>query len=208
MPGRRVRAPPSHASETAAPATAARITDRLMARRRGRTRRSRRWRRGVPRHAGRPEEQPEPEHAAGEQDDVLARDRQEVVEARPSEARLQRGREPVVITEEHSFEDGAPFSRKTGRGGAAEPAPEAVGGPAEPAPAPDEAPVVEPSGRRECPDGAGTPRSSKPFDGPRGKRTTARRLTREPWGGARPRGSSSWTRSSILRPVEAPHARG
>ena len=42
-------------------------------------------------------------------------------------------------------------------------------------------------------------RSSKPFDGPRGSRTTASRLTRAPWGGARPSGSSSWTSSSTRR---------
>src|SRR5579884_45297 len=44
-------------------------------------------------------------------------------------------------------------------------------------------------------------RSSKPFDGPRGARTTASTLSSAPWGGERPSGSWSWARSP---PTSAP----
>ena len=97
----------------------------------------------MPRRARRAEQDAEAQHAAREEDDVLSRDRQQVVEPRPPEARLERGREPVVVPEQHAFEDRAPFSRETGRRGAAQPAADPVGDPAEPAPSPDDVPLVD-----------------------------------------------------------------
>ena len=83
------------------------------------------------------------------------------------------GREPVVVAEQHAFEDRAPFSRETGCRGAARASAGAGRRPRRARRVGRRRATRRRAGRRGYPAGGGSVRSSKPFVGPRGRRTTA-----------------------------------
>jgi len=55
------------------------------------------------------------EHAAREQDDVLARDRQQVIEPGAAEGLLVAVGQAAVVSEQYSFDERATFSGQAGR---------------------------------------------------------------------------------------------
>ena len=83
------------------------------------------------------------ERAGGNEDDVLAADREDVVEPRGAKVAAQAVRERRVVAEDDAFEDRAPFSRHTGRNRAGERGSQPVGKPAEAAAAAEDAPRVD-----------------------------------------------------------------
>ena len=83
----------------------------------------------------------EPEDTEGDEHDVRAAHRQEVVEPRGPEGILEAGREVFVLAEHDAFEDRAALSREPGCERAREPGADAVRVAADPAPAADDAPV-------------------------------------------------------------------
>ena len=89
-----------------------------------------------------PEHDGECQHPACEQHDVLARDREQVIEARAPKRLLGPIGQPSVVAEQHAFDERAPFSRQPGRGRAPKPTTQPIGNTTEPAALPDDVPLV------------------------------------------------------------------
>ena len=134
--------PAIHASEASEPAIPARTTDGCGAHGEhvGGDPRQRAELADPPVHAEQPGEH---EHAPCDQDHVLSRDREQVVEPRSAEVLPQVVGERLVVAEDDPFEDRAPLSRETGCDGARQPAAQGVGDSAEAAAPADERPVVD-----------------------------------------------------------------
>ena len=153
-----------------------------------------------------PEHDGEREHPAREQHDVLARDRQQVIEARAPKRLFGLVGQPSVVAEQtpstsarrSPVSPGEDERRSHRRSRSATP------------PRPPRFPTTCHSStwRTTCtPCRRSQVRSSKPRFGPRGALTTARRLRRAPCGGARPSGSSSSTRSPPCAPSDGDRTR-
>ena len=93
-----------------------------------------------PRQAEQPDER---KRTSRDQDDVLTGEREQVIEPRASEARLQAVAQPRVVAEHDSFEDRTAFSRETGCTRAPQPRAQAIGDAADSAPSADYVPLVD-----------------------------------------------------------------
>jgi hypothetical protein len=65
-------------------------------------------------HTADAERHRERKHAAGQQHHVLARDGQQVVQPRTAERLLRPIGQAAVVSEQHPFDERAPFSREPG----------------------------------------------------------------------------------------------
>ena len=89
------------------------------------------------------EEPGQQEHAAGDQHHVLTAHREQVVEARRAEVVAEVVGQRLVVAEDDSLEDRAPFSREPGRNRRSETRAQVVGDAAEPAAPADLRPFVD-----------------------------------------------------------------
>ena len=96
----------------------------------------------LPEPARKAEQPGERKRPAGDEHDVLARHREQVVETRSSESLPQVVRERLLVAEDDPFDDPAPLSPQPGRDRAREPSTQAVGDAAEPTAPTDLSPAI------------------------------------------------------------------